>query len=832
MRVSCFFDDRDFESLQVLRRVLAPLQITVWGRDQIEAGRVTAQEIQSHLERDDVLLFLMSADLFVYPQAQWWMRRALQRHQAGQAQVIPILVRPSLFEASPLGSLQALPRDGQPLTLMPAGKREFTFVEIAREIASAIRYSPARTASSGPKRPEDAPPIEIHELHQIFPVFVDVKSTLDFATLVEPAQYRQLVAFLKVPGQGLVVEGPSGSGKSIAVRKALQEIGVTEPRWLQCSDEQDLLQLDEILKQRVSSYLVIDDFHYLDTARQATLARHLQTGSAGAKFVLIGVNEVRTSLVQRLPDLGRRLMSVPMGLQPEEKIAELISKGEAAANVEFLHRASFITAAAGSFFIAQNLCYFAAAQAGVERTQTETKAIALDASQVMTPLMESLRGQFNGHLAALVARDEVTPPRGATLVLLWLLGQERHGYIEMETARRRYPALSPAFDWLGRGNLADALKSIDHLSRYLHFDATSGILTCQDPQLLFYLRHLPWAELIRDTGHLYLRFEFLGLKFEINYAPSVATSPAGLNAQAGGLPQTLIDALHAGRLVPFAGAGVSMAVHDMRRTGQQEPRLFPSWPALLEEAAKWLDRDQHPGDAMAVRGALTKRHPSFLEAAQAARDGLGAVFYRLLREVFDPPAERVAPESLALARALWRLGSKLVVTTNYDRVLQWACPEPWKGDLRRWDIQAEAGLSDLLREGGVSRPTVWHLHGHIDHVDDLILTPDGYSLLYAERPDQEPRYQAAKTSLQILMASRTLLFVGFSFKDERFGDQLRWMNEVFRGTIGPHYLILRDAEQDAARERLRGLPLEILTVQDSGTPLLKLLDDMARLRGG
>jgi len=46
------------------------------------------------------------------------------------------------------------------------------------------------------------------------------------------------------------------------------------------------------------------------------------------------------------------------------------------------------------------------------------------------------------------------------------------------------------------------------------------------------------------------------------------------------------------------------------------------------------------------------------------------------------PRSQVADGSLELARAVWRLGSRLVVTTNYDKVLQWACPEECRDDLK------------------------------------------------------------------------------------------------------------------------------------------------------
>jgi hypothetical protein len=41
------------------------------------------------------------------------LRRAIARHDAGEARVIPIILRPCDWLKTPFGKLQALPRDGK-----------------------------------------------------------------------------------------------------------------------------------------------------------------------------------------------------------------------------------------------------------------------------------------------------------------------------------------------------------------------------------------------------------------------------------------------------------------------------------------------------------------------------------------------------------------------------------------------------------------------------------------------------------------------------------------------------------------------------------------------
>ncbi len=290
------------------------------------------------------------------------------------------------------------------------------------------------------------------------------------------------------------------------------------------------------------------------------------------------------------------------------------------------------------------------------------------------------------------------------------------------------------------------------------------------------------------------------------------------------IPRSLEDGLRDGRVIPFVGAGVSMAVE--RSAGG---RIFPSWKQLLLDGAARLEREGK--NANLVRALVEDDPPDYLQAAQKLRDKLGPLWGAFLKDAIDVSRAKVADGSLALAQAVWRLGSRLVITTNYDRVLRWACPEGERDDLKIWDINAPAELAEYLRRGEVQVPTVWHLHGHIDNAACLILTPDGYASLYPAAGETEPRHQhqAALETLRHLLASRSFLFVGFSLNDEHFGVELRRMLDTFEGFGGPHYALVHRRDE----ERLRRLEssVEPVVFEDFGEPLLELMEELSRHAG-
>jgi len=243
------------------------------------------------------------------------------------------------------------------------------------------------------------------------------------------------------------------------------------------------------------------------------------------------------------------------------------------------------------------------------------------------------------------------------------------------------------------------------------------------------------------------------------------------------IPSQLKNALKNGKAIPFVGAGVSMSVKN-KTDGKS---LFPSWKTLLEQGSKRLEAGGKQDEANIVNGFV--KTDRLLDAAKEAKQALGTNWFNFLKEQFDPNSNNAEPDSLELARRVWKLGSNLVITTNYDRVLRWACPAEQKDDLAEWDIEAPAEQCELLRNG-VSKPTVWHLHGKIDNAAEIILTPDGYQKLYSE-DKTKAKYQAALKTLQHQLSSQTFIFIGFSLADEDFVEQIKSLAEISLTAVPP-----------------------------------------------
>jgi len=136
----------------------------------------------------------------------------------------------------------------------------------------------------------------------------------------------------------LVVEGPSGIGKTTAVENALIELNlhgnVTK---LSARLPEDVEYINMLPTLGKVGTVVVDDFHKLPTTTRQALADYMKTladrSSTDVKLIVVGINKAGESLIQFAHDLVNRLDVVPFESNPDHRVRELLSKGERALNI-------------------------------------------------------------------------------------------------------------------------------------------------------------------------------------------------------------------------------------------------------------------------------------------------------------------------------------------------------------------------------------------------------------------------------------------------------------------------------------------------------------------
>ncbi len=226
-----------------------------------------------------------------------------------------------------------------------------------------------------------------------------------------------------------------------------------------------------------------------------------------------------------------------------------------------------------------------------------------------------------------------------------------------------------------------------------------------------------------------------------------------------------------GQLALFVGAGVSI------------PAGLPSWDDLIKELSD---------------GRLEAKESTLSALDQAQLIELRTEPGELGRRVADI-VQRAKRPSLAHT-LLASLGSKEVVTTNYDQLYESAVATVDGRELAVIPWQS----------GGTERPWWLKIHGDVDDPDHIVLTRQHFVRFDAQtRP--------AGAILQALLMTRHLLIVGVSLNDDNI-VRLAYEVQAYRkahklaGTFGT----LLDVEADPLRQELWQEQLEWLALPGNG----------------
>lgn len=112
--------------------------INMWDRRRIIAGKNRKNEIDQHLNSASIILLLVSAnfidsDDYIHSVE---LERALELHEGGRAQVIPVILRPVDWQETLFGGLEPLPTNGKPVTKWD--DHDSAFLDIVEGIKKVI----------------------------------------------------------------------------------------------------------------------------------------------------------------------------------------------------------------------------------------------------------------------------------------------------------------------------------------------------------------------------------------------------------------------------------------------------------------------------------------------------------------------------------------------------------------------------------------------------------------------------------------------------------------------------------------------------------------------
>lgn len=353
--------------------------------------------------------------------------------------------------------------------------------------------------------------VDAYQLEDVFKL-----SGVPTVTFVEPVEFTRLQVALRTPGRGVVVEGPSKIGKTSAVVKSLESLAGGSPAsalTLSARRAEDCELITELPSMGAIGVVIIDDFHRLEQSSKEMISDYMKLLAdeerTDSKVVVIGINKAGESLISIAPDLGGRIEVIKLGVNPDDKVAELIDKGSAALNLTIKAKNEIVAEARGSFNIAQALCHDACIADGVIGGKADHQDVPASYELIRERVLDRLSATFQKR-AEIFAKGKKLRREGRApyLQILRWLSQSSEWTVDLEREMAKHPTLRGSVSQVvEKGHLQNLLQEkSDVLSDLLHYDQESRVIAVEDPQFYFYIRHLAWNRFAERLGYFEVSF--------------------------------------------------------------------------------------------------------------------------------------------------------------------------------------------------------------------------------------------------------------------------------------------------------------------------------------
>jgi hypothetical protein len=233
------------------------------------------------------------------------------------------------------------------------------------------------------------------------------------------------------------------------------------------------------------------------------------------------------------------------------------------------------------------------------------------------------------------------------------------------------------------------------------------------------------------------------------------------------IPDHLLDQLKKGNVVIFAGAGISTETSSAFRCTfydeihaelRLDPKNKPPFPELMSMYCKRPDGRRDLLEELRTRFLYIAAFPELLSAATRFHQDISTLFY-----------------------------IDTFITTNWDDYFEKYCgaiPFVTAEDFAFWNVKGRK---------------VFKIHGSVSNYGSIVATTEDY-----RRVRTQLERGALGSALKLLLATKTIVYVGYSFSDHDFLSIQRYIARELRSVTPVAYIVSLD---NSAESRFRKLGL-------------------------
>ncbi len=225
------------------------------------------------------------------------------------------------------------------------------------------------------------------------------------------------------------------------------------------------------------------------------------------------------------------------------------------------------------------------------------------------------------------------------------------------------------------------------------------------------------------------------------------------------------------RLVVFVGAGASI------------PSGYPSWREAVEKIAENLPS--------VTKGLDLLRIPQYYYNERGRNE-----YEKFMRKIFH---HREILPIHEIHKEIIKLGASVIVTTNYDNLIERAFDE------------CGVFLDVIAEDKDIPYKNIGHtlikMHGDFEH-HNFVLKEDDY-LHYSQN------FKLIETLLKSIIATNTLLFIGYSFNDPDTKQIFAWIKEILGENMQRAYMLdVSDNYNELNQKYYRNLGINVIYTKE------------------
>lgn len=240
----------------------------------------------------------------------------------------------------------------------------------------------------------------------------------------------------------------------------------------------------------------------------------------------------------------------------------------------------------------------------------------------------------------------------------------------------------------------------------------------------------------------------------------------------------LLDDVAKRKVVLFVGAGASM--WSKPRAGGS----FKTWSQFLNDACTKVSESS---TQRLIKQCINKG--DYLIASELLKNALGEEWRRVLLAEFQQAAD-----ISRLHRALIALDQRIIVTTNFDKLIETAWSDRTTGRYPNVISKVDQKAFRLFRDDD---PYLIKLHGSIDEPDTIVFDKTSYQRTAFAN-------QFYRGLIGTLLLTHTIIFVGFSMDDPAISLVIESHAYKYFDTR-PHYIFVSGAQNRPIDELSKSL---------------------------